>query len=109
MTPWDEERPGFLEIDLVAHCGDSAAGQFLVYFAIDKSIDKNSFVSLSPSHTPTHRLAYSLKRSGWSTFRRDPDPNWNARARHIGESSFMHTMATMGFLFATRATERRLG
>ncbi len=30
VTPWDEERPGFLEIDLVAHCGDSAAGQFLV-------------------------------------------------------------------------------
>ena len=29
FTPWDEERPGFLEIDLVAHCGESTAGQFL--------------------------------------------------------------------------------
>ena len=29
FTEWDEERPGFMEIDLVAHCGDSVAGQFL--------------------------------------------------------------------------------
>src|SRR3989338_6064024 len=25
---WDETRPGFLEADTVAHCGDSMAGQF---------------------------------------------------------------------------------
>jgi hypothetical protein len=29
FTAWDEEQPGFMEIDLVAHCGDSTAGQFL--------------------------------------------------------------------------------
>jgi hypothetical protein len=29
FTKWDEERPGFLEIDLVAHCGNSTEGQFL--------------------------------------------------------------------------------
>jgi hypothetical protein len=29
FTPWDEEKPGFLEIDLVAHCGPSAAGEFV--------------------------------------------------------------------------------
>ena len=23
-TPWDEEKPGFMEIDLVAHCGDTS-------------------------------------------------------------------------------------
>jgi hypothetical protein len=28
-TPWDEQAPGFMEIDLVAHCGDSTAGQYL--------------------------------------------------------------------------------
>ena len=28
-TPWDEQRVGFLEIDLVAHCGINNAGQFL--------------------------------------------------------------------------------
>jgi hypothetical protein len=28
-TPWDEEKPGFLEIDLVAHCGDTVEGQFV--------------------------------------------------------------------------------
>jgi hypothetical protein len=27
-TPWDEQRPGFVEVDLVAHCGSSAAGDF---------------------------------------------------------------------------------
>ena len=26
---WDEKQCGFLEIDLVAHCGDSAAGEFI--------------------------------------------------------------------------------
>lgn len=29
FTAWDEERPGFMEIDLVAHCGDTTAGQYL--------------------------------------------------------------------------------
>lgn len=29
FTPWDEERPGFMEIDLVAHCGNTTEGQFL--------------------------------------------------------------------------------
>jgi hypothetical protein len=28
-TPWDEQRVGFLEIDLVAHCGTHNAGPFL--------------------------------------------------------------------------------
>ena len=27
-TPWEEEKPGFMEIDLVAHCYDSVAGQY---------------------------------------------------------------------------------
>ena len=29
FTPWEEERPGFLEIDLVAHCGQSVDGIYL--------------------------------------------------------------------------------
>ncbi len=29
FTEWDEERPGFMEIDLVAHCGNTVEGQFL--------------------------------------------------------------------------------
>jgi hypothetical protein len=28
-TPWAEQRPGFVEIDLVAHCGTSTAGHYL--------------------------------------------------------------------------------
>ena len=26
---WDENRPGFIEVDLVAHCGTSVAGQYI--------------------------------------------------------------------------------
>jgi hypothetical protein len=29
FTDWNEDIPGFLEVDLVAHCGDSTAGQYL--------------------------------------------------------------------------------
>jgi hypothetical protein len=29
FTTWDEERPGFMEIDLVAHCGNTTEGQYL--------------------------------------------------------------------------------
>jgi hypothetical protein len=28
-TPWDEDQPGFLEIDLVAHCGQTMEGQYV--------------------------------------------------------------------------------
>lgn len=29
FTEWNEEQPGFMEIDLVAHCGNTTEGQFL--------------------------------------------------------------------------------
>ena len=29
FTEWNEERPGFMEIDLVAHCGNTTEGQYL--------------------------------------------------------------------------------
>lgn len=29
FTPWEEEHPGFLEIDLVAHCGSTTEGSYL--------------------------------------------------------------------------------
>lgn len=29
FTSWDEDRPGFLEIDLVAHCGGTTEGQYV--------------------------------------------------------------------------------
>ena len=28
-TPWEEDRPGFVEVDLVAHCGETVEGQYL--------------------------------------------------------------------------------
>jgi hypothetical protein len=29
FTPWEDEKPGFMEIDLVAHCGETTEGQYL--------------------------------------------------------------------------------
>ena len=29
FTDWIEDKPGFLEVDLVAHCGDSARGEYI--------------------------------------------------------------------------------
>ncbi|MEM1867422.1 MAG: transposase family protein [Thermofilaceae archaeon] len=29
FADWDKTRPGFLEVDLVAHCGESAKGEYL--------------------------------------------------------------------------------
>lgn len=29
FTPWEEDRPGFVEVDLVAHCGNHLDGRFL--------------------------------------------------------------------------------
>ena len=29
FPPWEDERPGFVEIDLVAHCGTTTAGHYL--------------------------------------------------------------------------------
>lgn len=29
FTPWEDERPGFVEADLVAHCGETTEGQYL--------------------------------------------------------------------------------
>jgi hypothetical protein len=29
FADWDDARPGFLEVDLVAHCGDTTAGEYI--------------------------------------------------------------------------------
>ena len=29
FAEWDEDRPGFIEVDLVAHCGDTVEGFYL--------------------------------------------------------------------------------
>ena len=29
FSDWDDAKPGFVEMDLVAHCGDTTAGQYL--------------------------------------------------------------------------------
>ena len=34
FTPWDEEQMGFVELDLVAHCGTSTAGHYLTTLTV---------------------------------------------------------------------------
>jgi hypothetical protein len=34
FTPWDEQRMGFVEIDLVAHCGTTTAGHYLTTLTV---------------------------------------------------------------------------
>jgi hypothetical protein len=41
FNEWDENKPGFLEADLVAHCGDSAEGFYLTTLStVDVATDR---------------------------------------------------------------------
>lgn len=47
-TPWDEQRPGFMEVDLVAHCGTTTAGSYLcTLVAVDVATGWTECVALS--------------------------------------------------------------
>jgi hypothetical protein len=53
FADWDDARPGFLEVDLVAHCGQSTAGFFLhTLCAVDVS---TGWVELQPVWGKGHR------------------------------------------------------
>ena len=39
-TPWEEQRPGFVEIDLVAHCGPTTEGFYLNTLVVDRRGDR---------------------------------------------------------------------
>lgn len=53
MSCWDTSRAGFCEIDLVAHCGDSASGDFI-----------NTLQSVDIKTTWTERVAVTGKAQG---------------------------------------------
>jgi hypothetical protein len=46
FAQWDDARPGFMEIDLVAHCGDSTHGEYLN--SLDMVDVKTRWVELAP-------------------------------------------------------------
>lgn len=54
-TPWDEQTPGFVEIDCVAHCGDSLRGEYLnTLDCIDLATcwsEKQALMGKSEKHT----------------------------------------------------------
>ncbi len=45
-TPWDEQVPGFVEIDLVAHCGETTAGEHL--FTLDATDIATGWTEVEP-------------------------------------------------------------
>jgi uncharacterized protein YueI len=56
FTPWDEDQPGFLEIDLVAHCGGSVEGQYLYTLTcIDLS---TGWLECLPVHQRTQQAVF---------------------------------------------------
>jgi hypothetical protein len=76
FTEWDEERPGFLEIDLVAHCGPHHGRAIPEYldlhgslYGLDRchhsapSLPRGGFRS-HPAHAPTIALSVARHRFG---------------------------------------------
>ena len=56
FTPWDEDQPGFLEIDLVAHCGGTIEGQYLFTLTcVDLS---TGWIECLPVHQRTQQAVF---------------------------------------------------
>ena len=56
FTPWDEDQPGFLEIDLVAHCGGTTEGQYLFTLTcVDLS---TGWIECLPVHQRTQQAVF---------------------------------------------------
>ena len=67
-TPWDEQQPGFLEIDLVAHCGETTAGNYLnTLTATDLATGWTEYLAL-PNKTQTATFLAIKKPAGKITF-----------------------------------------
>jgi hypothetical protein len=63
-TPWDEERPGFLEIDLVAHCGETTEGQYVnTLTCVDVSTGWTECLAVLPRNQHTVFEAIQLMRT----------------------------------------------
>ncbi len=70
FTAWDEEQPGFMEIDLVAHCGDTTEGQFLCTLTctdvctgwtdVTALLHRSQQVVSEAIHRMRHRLPFPL-------------------------------------------------
>jgi len=52
FTPWDEERVGFMEVDLVAHCGETTVGTYLHTLSATDLATGRICTSLSISFSP---------------------------------------------------------
>ena len=50
FADWEEDRPGFLEVDLVPHCGESGEGFYLNTFTRSRSYKKNDSCHVEQKH-----------------------------------------------------------
>ena len=75
ITDWQEKRPGFVEVDLVAHCGESVDGFYLnTLMAVDVATGWSEFIGVwgkgqqrvgAAIHNVQQRLPFR-SYSGWT-------------------------------------------
>jgi hypothetical protein len=77
---WDDARPGFVEIDLVAHEGGNAAGQFAYTLTVTDIATGWTENRSVPAKTRRHSSASSTRRSDVPF---DPAPRRHRRGAHL--------------------------
>ena len=60
LTEWDQERPGFMEIDLVAHCGNTTKGQYLNTLTCTAILHRSQEAVAKAIQRMRHRLPFPL-------------------------------------------------
>ena len=64
FTEWNDVQPGFLEGDLVAHCGGSLEGAFLYTFTLT-DVATTWTECLPLLHRTQHGVVHALQRARW--------------------------------------------
>ena len=65
FADWNKPPPGFLEIDLVAHCGDSMGGSFIHSLVATDVYDTLTEYHADPSIEFTLSRAYRKNDQAW--------------------------------------------
>jgi len=116
FAQWDDARPGFLEVDLVAHCGEDGGGFFLhTLCAVDVA---TGWVELQPVWgTPggpiDHRARAAVPFAPYEKARDEDEGFYQGQARGQAERRPLRRQGDAGLLagrllHAAAAQERRL-
>lgn len=95
FSDWDETRPGFLEVDLVAHCGQSTEGEYLYTLVLTDLY--TAWTICVPLLSPVLLAHAARSRSAWpSTMcaRCCPSPCWGSTRTTVPSSSTLPCCAT---------------